>query len=53
MEMDTPSTTLGSWFNAVLRGILIVISYPIGVAMLIYYFVKFDVLKIHLKTKPR
>ena len=30
MEMDTPSTTLGSWFNAVLRGILIVTFYSIG-----------------------
>ena len=51
--MGSLPTMLRLGLEAVLRGILIVTSYPIGVAMLIYYFVKFDILKTHTKTKPQ
>lgn len=50
--MGSLSTMLRLWLEAVLRGILIVSSYPIGVAVLIYYFAKFDILKVHIKTRP-
>ena len=49
--MGSLLTMLRLWLYAVLRGILIVTSYPIGVAALIYYFIKFDILKMHTKTK--
>ena len=51
--MGSLLTMLRLWLYAVLRGILIVTSYPIGMAMLIYYFVIFDILKLHTKTMPQ
>lgn len=51
--MGSLLTMLRLWLYAVLRGILIVTSYPIGAAVLIYYFAKFDILKAHIKAKPQ
>ena len=51
--MGSLPTILRSWLYAVLRGILIVTSYPIGVVMLAYYFLKYNIFKSHPDTRPR
>ena len=49
--MSSLSNILISCVYAVLRGILIVTSYPIGVAMLGYYFLKYDIFKSRSRTR--
>lgn len=49
--MSSPPNILVSCLYAVLRGILIVTSYPIGVVMLGYYFLKYDIFKSRSQTR--